>query len=74
VADNGIDYSLGNTSRTGDVIQAVIVFAGERLALVVPVRRDHRGAGRRLAECGRAAEPSAAGEGRRIRIGGAVLQ
>jgi AAA family ATP:ADP antiporter len=61
VADNGIDYSLGNTTkqalwlptsreakykakqavdsffvRTGDVIQALIVFAGERLALVVP--------------------------------------
>jgi AAA family ATP:ADP antiporter len=61
IADNGIDYSLGNTTkqalwlptsreakykakqavdsffvRTGDVIQALIVFAGERLALVVP--------------------------------------
>jgi len=61
VADNSIDYSLGNTTkqalwlhtsreakykakqavdsffvRAGDVIQAAIVFAGERLALTVP--------------------------------------
>lgn len=61
VADNSIDYSLGNTTkqalwlntsreakykakqavdsffmRAGDVIQAAIVFAGERLALAVP--------------------------------------
>lgn len=61
VADNSIDYSLGNTTkqalwlptsreakykakqavdsffvRMGDVIQAGIVFAGERLALAVP--------------------------------------
>ena len=61
VADNSIDYSLGNTTkqalwlptsreaeykakqavdsffmRLGDVIQAAVVFAGERLALAVP--------------------------------------
>ena len=61
IADNSIDYSLGNTTkqalwlptsreakykakqavdsffvRTGDVIQAGVVFAGERLALAVP--------------------------------------
>ena len=61
VADNSIDYSLGNTTkqalwlntsreakykakqavdsffvRAGDVIQAGIVFGGERLALAVP--------------------------------------
>jgi ATP:ADP antiporter, AAA family len=61
VADNSIDYSLGNTTkqalwlptsreakykakqavdsffvRTGDVLQAVLVYTGERLALVVP--------------------------------------
>jgi AAA family ATP:ADP antiporter len=61
VADNSIDYSLGNTTkqalwlptsreakykakqavdsffvRTGDVIQALLVFAGERLSLLVP--------------------------------------
>jgi AAA family ATP:ADP antiporter len=61
VADNSIDYSLGNTTkqalwlptsreakykakqavdsffvRTGDVIQAGVVFAGERLAFAVP--------------------------------------
>jgi ATP:ADP antiporter, AAA family len=61
VADNSIDYSLGNTTkqalwlptsreakykakqavdsffvRTGDVIQAALVFAGERLSLLVP--------------------------------------
>ena len=61
VADNSIDYSLGNTTkqalwlptsreakykakqavdsffvRAGDVIQAAIVFAGERLLLTVP--------------------------------------
>jgi AAA family ATP:ADP antiporter len=61
VADNSIDYSLGNTTkqalwlptsreakykakqavdsffvRAGDVVQAGIVFAGERLALAVP--------------------------------------
>ncbi len=62
VADNSIDYSLGNTTkqalwlptsreakykakqavdsffvRSGDVLQAGIVFAGERLALTIPV-------------------------------------
>src|SRR4051812_13792537 len=61
IADNSIDYSLGNTSkqalwlpttreakykakqavdsffvRAGDVLQAVLVFAGERLSLTVP--------------------------------------
>jgi ATP:ADP antiporter, AAA family len=61
IADNGIDYSLGNTTkqalwlptsrdakykakqavdsffvRTGDVLQALLVFVGERLALAVP--------------------------------------
>jgi len=61
VADNSLDYSLGNTTRqalwlpasreakykakqavdsffvrTGDVLQAGLVFAGERLALTVP--------------------------------------
>ena len=61
VADNSLDYSLGNTTkqalwlptsreakykakqavdsffvRAGDVIQAGIVFAGERLAISVP--------------------------------------
>ena len=61
VADNSLDYSLGNTTkqalwlptsreakykakqavdsffvRAGDVIQAGLVFAGERLALAVP--------------------------------------
>jgi len=61
IADNSIDYSLGNTTkqalwlptsreakykakqavdsffvRTGDVIQALLVFAGERLSLLVP--------------------------------------
>ena len=61
VADNSLDYSLGNTTkqalwlptsraakykakqavdsffvRMGDVLQAVLVFAGERLALAVP--------------------------------------
>jgi AAA family ATP:ADP antiporter len=61
VADNSIDYSLGNTTkqalwlntsreakykakqavdsffvRSGDVIQATIVFIGERLAFAVP--------------------------------------
>jgi AAA family ATP:ADP antiporter len=61
VADNGLDYSLGNTTkqalwlptsraakykakqavdsffvRTGDVLQAGLVFAGERLAFAVP--------------------------------------
>ena len=62
VADNSLDYSLGNTTkqalwlptsreakykakqavdsffvRAGDVVSAGIVFAGERLALAVPV-------------------------------------
>src|SRR4030095_9408777 len=62
VADNSVDYSLGNTTkqalwlptsreakykakqavdsffvRTGDVVQAGLVFAGERLAFAVPV-------------------------------------
>ena len=61
IADNSIDYSLGNTTkqalwlptsreakykakqavdsffmRTGDVIQAGVVFVGERLAFAVP--------------------------------------
>jgi AAA family ATP:ADP antiporter len=61
VADNSVDYSLGNTTkqalwlptsreakykakqavdsffvRTGDVVQACLVFAGERLAFTVP--------------------------------------
>jgi AAA family ATP:ADP antiporter len=61
VADNSLDYSLGNTTkqalwlptsreakykakqavdsffvRTGDVVQAALVFAGERLAFTVP--------------------------------------
>ena len=80
VADNSIDYSLGNTTkqalwlptsreakykakqavdsffmRAGDVIQAAVVFAGERLAFTVPafaavnVRARRRVAGRRRA-------------------------
>ena len=75
VADNSIDYSLGNTTkqalwlptsreakykakqavdsffvRAGDVVQAGIVFIGERLLLDgAGVCGDQRGARRRLA-------------------------
>ena len=82
VADNSLDYSLGNTTkqalwlptsreakykakqavdsffvRAGDVMQAGLVFTGERLALRgAGVRRHQRRAGRRLARHRRAAQ------------------
>ena len=91
VADNSVDYSLGNTTkqalwlptsreakykakqavdsffvRAGDVVQAGLVFAGERLALrrAGVCRREHR-VGRRVARRGRPAEPQPAGDGPR---------
>ena len=92
VADNSLDYSLGNTTkqalwlptsreakykakqavdsffvRAGDVLQAGIVFAGERLrAHGAGVCRDQRRARRRLAGRGGTAQHRAAPQGRSV--------
>ncbi len=102
IADNSIDYSLGNTTkqalwlptsreakykakqavdsffvRMGDVIQAGVVFVGERLAMAVPAFAvGERGAVGRVAGRRRAAQRRAARQGRRhqgaslTRVGG----